>query len=68
MSESLPTFKEAVRLYRNHAGTDFIKPDKAKSYTRNDSMHLLDATGALIAVVLPGECIWGAAQGGTACD
>ena len=44
-------FKEAVKRYHNASADDFQKPDKAKSYTRNDAWHLLSDSGELLAVV-----------------
>ena len=43
--------KTAIKHYRDASGPDFQKPDKAKSYTRNDTWHLLSESGGLLAVV-----------------
>ena len=44
-------FKEAVKRYRNASADAFEKPDKVKSYLRNDAWHLLGDSSRLLAVV-----------------
>jgi hypothetical protein len=44
-------FKEAVKRYRNASADAFEKPDKVKSYLRNDAWHLLGDSSELLAVV-----------------
>ena len=50
-SESLTTFKEASRQYRESAGEQYRKPDRERSYLRDGAMHLLSGKGELLAVV-----------------
>ena len=46
-------FTDARKSYRAASGTDYQVPDKAASYLRNAVWHLLDKSGALLAVVHP---------------
>jgi len=54
-SESLTTFKEASRQYRESAGDQYRKPDRNRSYYDRGGWHLLTATGELVAIVPDGR-------------
>ena len=44
-------YRDAVKCYRNASADAFEKPDKVKSYLRNDAWHLLGDSNRLLAVV-----------------
>lgn len=46
-------YTEACKQYRTASGTGYQVPDKAASYLRNSTWHLLSESGSLLAVVFP---------------
>ena len=55
----METYKSAIQRYSEESGRHFISPVRKKSHYTRGGWHLLDKTGAVIAIVGPDSVMYG---------